>query len=97
MTGRKPITKRGEMRNLSIDLDLNVQTPEQVAQVLEQLACVFDRAADAYNESRSELQGAWGDANAGLVWEHLAKRMEGTSGLLRLQAGRCAHNCHRYV
>jgi len=85
------------MRTLTIEADLDVATPEEVAQVLEQMACVFDRAADKYGESHIELQGAWGDPNAGLVWDHLAKRMNGTASLLRLQAKRCSHNCHRYV
>jgi hypothetical protein len=50
-------------------LDLDVDAPELVAQVLR-------NAAQSYHESSSELQSAWQDADVGKVWDALAKALE---------------------
>lgn len=47
------------------NLDLDVDSPDKVGGVLR-------RAAEAYYESAGELQGAWGDRNAGKIWEKIA-------------------------
>ena len=44
-------------------------SPEDVADILR-------RAADHFRDSRIELQAAWQDDNAGIVWEKLATRLE---------------------
>ena len=49
-------------------MDLDV-LPEKVAVVLR-------RAADAYHESASELEGAWQDRGAGKSWTKLARILE---------------------
>ena len=46
-------------------IDLDVETPNQVAERLTQ-------AADAYRESSHELTGLWQDPEAGAVWRDLA-------------------------
>jgi len=51
------------------DLDLDVDAPEKVADVLR-------RAADQYRESQSELQSAWQDKEAGRIWLHIAKALD---------------------
>jgi len=51
------------------DLDLDVDTPEELAPVLR-------AAADQYNESASELQSAWQDPHAGKVWAKFAVILE---------------------
>lgn len=51
------------------DLDLQVDTPEKLADVLR-------RAAEAFRESQCELQSAWQDDNAGRVWLHIAKALD---------------------
>jgi acyl-CoA reductase-like NAD-dependent aldehyde dehydrogenase len=51
------------------DLDLDVDTPEKVAEVLR-------RAAQRFNESASELESAWQDRNAGKVWVKFAEILE---------------------
>lgn len=51
------------------DLDLDVDTPEKVANVLR-------RAADKFRESESELQSAWQDKFAGRVWRDIAKALD---------------------
>lgn len=47
-------------------IDLNVDSPDKVAGVLND-------AADAFDESVGELQSAWQDKNAGVVWGKIAK------------------------
>jgi acyl-CoA reductase-like NAD-dependent aldehyde dehydrogenase len=51
------------------DLDLDVDTPEKVAEVLR-------RAAQRFYESAGELESAWQDKNAGKVWERMARILE---------------------
>lgn len=51
------------------DLDLDVDTPEKVAEVLR-------RAADVYAQAPSDLSSAWGDRNAGKVWGKIAREIE---------------------
>lgn len=48
-----------------MNLDLDVEAPEQVPQVLRQ-------AADKFRESTGELQSAWQDQHAGAVWTAIA-------------------------
>lgn len=54
---------------MSKTLDLDVATPEEVAQVLR-------AAADKYGQSESDLQSAWQDEAAGRVWREFAKIFE---------------------
>ena len=51
------------------NLDLDVDTPDKVADVLR-------RAAERFHESAVELSSAWQDPNAGRVWTHLARILE---------------------
>jgi len=51
------------------NLDLDVDAPERVADVLK-------RAAQAYYESHSELSAAWQDRHAGRVWSKLGAEFE---------------------
>jgi hypothetical protein len=48
-----------------MSLDLDVDAPEKVPQVLR-------RAADKFRESTDELQSAWQDEHAGKVWTAIA-------------------------
>jgi hypothetical protein len=48
-----------------MSLDLDVDSPEKVPQVLR-------RAADRFRESTGELQSAWQDEHAGKVWTAIA-------------------------
>ncbi|UCC73994.1 MAG: hypothetical protein JSV86_05405 [Gemmatimonadota bacterium] len=50
-------------------LDLDVDSPDKVAQVL------YD-AADAYYDAHMELQSAWQDGSAGAEWGRIAKILE---------------------
>jgi hypothetical protein len=50
-------------------LNLDVDAPDKVAAVLRQ-------AADAYNESRAELQSAWQEKMAGWEWAVIAKILD---------------------
>ena len=50
-------------------LDLDQDVPENVPLVLRE-------AAQSYDESASELASAWGDRNAGKVWEKFARILE---------------------
>ena len=50
-------------------LDLDVDAPERVANVLR-------NAAQAYYESHSELSAAWQDRKAGRVWFKLGAEFE---------------------
>ena len=47
------------------NLDLDVDAPDQVAPVLR-------RAAEAYEESATELNSAWQDKSAGWPWHVIA-------------------------
>lgn len=49
--------------------DLNCTAPEQVPLTLRY-------AAQGYRESTGDLQAAWQDPSAGLVWEKLADELE---------------------
>jgi len=51
------------------NLDLNVMSPDQVSRVLR-------NAADAFNQSASDLASTWQDDGAGRVWTELAKILE---------------------
>jgi phage terminase small subunit len=50
-------------------LDLDVATPEQVAEVLRD-------AASKFHESAVELSAAWQDKTAGAIWRQIAKILE---------------------
>ena len=50
-------------------LSLDVESPDQVAAVLR-------AAAQAYYESRGELQAAWQDQQAGRDWSIIARELE---------------------
>jgi hypothetical protein len=50
-------------------MNLNVMSPDQVSRVLRD-------AADAFNQSASDLASTWQDDNAGRVWLELAKILE---------------------
>ena len=52
-----------------MELDLDVDAPEKVADVLRD-------AAQAYGESASELESAWQDEGAGEPWEKIAKILD---------------------
>jgi hypothetical protein len=64
-------------------LDLDVDTPEKVAQVLR-------AAAERFYESEGELQSAWQDRNAGRVWREFAK-------ILERAADQCERAVSKYV
>ena len=51
------------------DLDLDVDAPDKVADVLR-------AAAEAYEESATELQSAWQDREAGRPWSRIARILE---------------------
>lgn len=51
------------------DLDLDVDDPEEVADILRE-------AAQGYYEAESELSSAWGDRSAGKAWTKIAKILE---------------------
>jgi hypothetical protein len=50
-------------------MDLDVDSPEKVAEVLRD-------AASAYYESAGELESAWQDPGAGKPWEVIAKILD---------------------
>ena len=50
-------------------IDLNCASPDQIGNRLR-------AAAQAYRESRAELQSAWQDDKAGYVWDRLALDLE---------------------
>lgn len=51
------------------DLDLDVDAPDQVADVLR-------AAAQEYFEAEEELSSAWQDPQAGKVWTKIARILE---------------------
>ncbi len=51
------------------DLHLDVDTPEKVPEILRE-------AAQRYRESTIELQGAWQDSKAGIIWDKIATSLE---------------------
>lgn len=51
------------------DLDLNVDSPEEVPRILR-------RAAEAFEESNAELCASWQDAEAGRPWSQIARILE---------------------
>jgi len=51
------------------DLDLDVDAPDKVSDILRD-------AAEDYYESASELGSAWTDRSAGRVWTRIAKILE---------------------
>lgn len=54
---------------MKISIDLDVEAPDQVANVLRQ-------AAQEYYESAGELEAAWQDKYAGKPWTAIAKILE---------------------
>jgi hypothetical protein len=56
-----------------MNLDLDVDCPEKVPQVLR-------RAADRFRESTGELQSAWQDEHAGKVWTAIATVLDRAAG-----------------
>jgi len=54
---------------MRLDLDLDVDAPDQVVPVLR-------AAAEVYQESSSELQSAWQDKSAGRPWRVIARILE---------------------
>ena len=62
--------------------DINVASPDQLAKVLRE-------AAQDYRESQTELSAAWGDLEAGRVWEKLA-------GVLEAAADKCDRTVAKY-
>ena len=51
------------------NLDLNVATPEDVPTVLR-------AAADQFRQATADLQAAWGDKSAGVIWTQFATILE---------------------
>jgi len=51
------------------DLHLDVDTPKKIPEILRE-------AAQQYRESTIELQGAWQDSKAGIIWEKIAASLE---------------------
>lgn len=51
-------------------MDLDVDSPEKVADVLRE-------AADQYRESAAELESAWQEKAAGRPWTQIATLLEG--------------------
>jgi hypothetical protein len=64
------------MNTLSNQYNLDVDGPEQVADVLE-------RAAGVYRESEGDLSSAWQDPAAGRVWRDIAKILERAASACR--------------
>ena len=62
--------------------DINVATPDQLAKVLRD-------AAQDYRESQIELAAAWGDLEAGRVWDKFAD-------ILDAAADKCDKACAKY-
>ena len=50
-------------------LDLDVDTPDKVADILRQ-------AAQEYYEAEGELSASWQDPGAGFIWAKIAKILE---------------------
>ena len=57
-------------------MDLDVDSPEEVADVL-------DEAAQAYREGAAELEAAWQDKGAGRPWDIIARELEGCAERIR--------------
>jgi len=51
------------------DLDLDVDSPEEVAEILR-------NAAREYEEATLELESAWQEKEAGKIWGKIAKILE---------------------
>jgi len=51
------------------DLDLDVDAPDEVSQVLRD-------AAEAYHESAVDLESSWQDKGAGRPWTAIARILE---------------------
>ena len=62
--------------------DINVSSPDELATVLRQ-------AAQDYRESQIELAAAWGDLEAGRVWDKFAD-------ILEMAADKCDRACAKY-
>ncbi len=65
----------------TIDIDLDVATPEECIKVLR-------IAAEKYHESASELVSAWQDKNAGRFWYHAAIGLESLADRLEKRNNR---------
>lgn len=59
-----------------LDIDFDVESPDQVPDRLDELANALSRIADTYRESQSELQSAWQDSGAGACWPRIASRID---------------------
>ena len=62
--------------------DINVAAPDQLGKVLRD-------AAQDYRESQIELSAAWGDLEAGRVWDKFAD-------ILDAAADKCDKACAKY-
>lgn len=62
--------------------DINVASPDELAKVLR-------GAAQDYRESQTELAAAWGDLEAGRVWDKFAD-------ILDAAADKCDKACAKY-
>jgi hypothetical protein len=54
----------------------NKITDLQDADTPESVAIILRNAASRYRESVPELQAAWGDVDAGKIWDKIAKCLE---------------------
>lgn len=81
----------------TIEIELDVDTPEKVGEALRAIAGALEAASAKYAEAHGELSAAWTDPSAGRVWDRLAKRAKGAATLLRKQAEACEHSVARYV
>jgi len=57
---------------MSEDLNLDVDAPDKVSDVLR-------NAAESFHESAMELTGAWQDEGAGKPWGIIARELEATA------------------
>ena len=62
--------------------DINVASPDQLAKILRD-------AAQDYRESQTELAAAWGDLEAGRIWDKFAD-------ILDAAADKCDKACAKY-
>ena len=90
------LNQKGNMKT-SIEIDLDVATPEEVSKAIREIASAMSAAADKYAESPSELSAAWGDPNAGQVWRYLSERMAVTATMLERRADLMDETVARYV
>lgn len=63
-------------------ININVSSPDELAKVLR-------HTADSFRESQIELSAAWGDLEAGRIWEKFAT-------ILDRSADQCERACGKY-